>query len=333
MLASYPSEATEATLNCDVDLVATNDFAPLAALTTATFDGKKHIVENMKITHTAKAGELSVGMFASITDAATVKNLTIKNVSLDLTEVTGDAPINHSAVGALAGTVSGAATITEVALDGGSLEVSGSDAAAVGGLIGELSATTGTVAITGHTNAGTEDPLKYTTVSLTKIKGHNYLGGIIGKISGAATVSITQYASQITGFEILNKADVAKVTAPVYGTVGTYIGTVNAASTITIGAAAEDGWKAMTDCITTKRAALGFKNNYGGTDNAYSFIGKSVAVGYSPNFTKITIAGTDYSSKDADNVADKAAVIASAKLNVFVKDDKYTAADTVIPAE
>jgi len=284
MLASYTPNL-DGKLYANINLNS-KAFAPLATLTADNgFDGNGKTIKNLVITHKAESGKTVAGLFTNINK--NVKNLTLENVTTSLTytaKTSSTAAINHTALGALAGTAGAALTITNVQVKGiSSLE---SDGAYVGGLIGSASAA---VTFTGFADAvdATVKVQDYSQVALSSITGSNYLGGLIG--SSSAAVTITDYAVVLpeNGFAVNSTAPatVGK-TDKTFGTIGMYIGSITSNVAVSIGSSAtEKGLLATTDRIAGNRKALGFMNNYtitgtGDEVQQFFFFGGTPMIGY-----------------------------------------------------
>lgn len=289
------------TLKANIDL---NDKAWKPITYTGTvFDGNKKTIRNLKIS--AKPGTKDVnatnfGFFASITpaaDDATVKNLTFNNVTIACENNGTGLP---SQIGVLAGSVSTATNayiIENVNVTGDNNTItstSGKKVEQIGGLVG---LTAGTKALT---IKGT-DKKHYGVVNMKSIAGAYYMGGLIGYVTNTATVTISHYTPSVGAFSnsissIFDPDD----TDVKLGTIGTVIGSINAATTITIGAAAADEKITPADVIKNNRTSLGYKNHFivSGT-TLYRFVGpkNTVAagmVGFSADFTDLVINGNHY---------------------------------------
>lgn len=142
-----------------------------------TFDGDGHVVSNINITRASTAIDnirKSIGFFGCV--VGTVKNLGLKDVSIDLTD--SDLP-KISYIGALVGTGAqqkeGITTITDCYVDGFTVNLNdqGSDQyAGVGGIIGDVyeAATINGVSVrdVSYTHTGT--------------KSGAYFGGLVGAV-------------------------------------------------------------------------------------------------------------------------------------------------------
>lgn len=119
-----------------------------------TFDGNKHTISNMSY-----SGSGDFGLFRKVGKDAVVKNITFENVNINCPSSTN--------VGTLAGSVTGAATISNITVKNGTV-VGGSN---VGGIVG-LSSYPNTM------NSST---------NYTNVTGKDYVGGLVGKSNGGGT--------------------------------------------------------------------------------------------------------------------------------------------------
>jgi hypothetical protein len=136
-----------------------------------SFDGLGHSIDSLTINRPATD---YVGLFGYANAA------TLRNVGLTAPNVTG-----RNGVGALAGYVDNATSVSASHAEGGSVTGTGFN---VGGLIGKLNATTDTIS----------GSYASSTVTSTSV-GNNYLGGLVGYSRGAIANSYATGAVNGTG--------------------------------------------------------------------------------------------------------------------------------------
>ncbi len=176
----------------------------------AALDGNEKTISNLSL-----AKNVSNGLFATVSGGS-VTDLTISGVSM----VTNTAAT--SKVGAFAGQNTGAFTATNVAIK--DIAIAGSSSKAltsVGGFIGDAAAN---LTLTKVTVAGSID-------------GYNALGGFVGSVSTASTLTFdAACASTVTFNQTYSSGKAMDIT---YAKIGGFVGTFSVASgTLTINGAA-----------------------------------------------------------------------------------------------
>ncbi len=322
-LASVEGDKDSYTLMTNIDL----NNKPYAgfAMEKGTFDGNNKTIENLALTG---EGEVSAGLFkaVTITDNLIIKDLTIKDITTTGVVAAGsDYPY---AIGGVIGVLT-LADGKNVTLDNVEINSTNNDFGVsyvqtgyVGGLIGQVigsAAETGQVIIKGKVDKS--------TVVLKSIKGHAYLGGLVGGVAKkSAAISISDYKVTLTdGFSVNIASDIdTDYSYPEYGTVGMYIG--QARGTVVYDAANE------TNSINGKREALGFKYNHVTTGSPlilYRYYGSNKELGYSPLVTQVTEGTTTASAVSPvyKTLSEYYVLLPKDKLNpnIFIKSNDYPA--------
>ena len=180
-------------LACDIDL---DGLAWVPFVFSGSLDGQGHTIKNMKLTANTTSTLLSLGLFTSLTDGATVKNLTLSNFVLNCNAASASNDLVFNSCGALAGVSKGtvtSVTVTDVTLANNStITADGYYRTALGGLLGTMSggsindcSTTGSISVTQPTG------------SSFGIGGGTYSGGLIGDVVGDSTISRARAAVAI----------------------------------------------------------------------------------------------------------------------------------------
>lgn len=141
----------------DLTSFSLNPIATSGSPFTGTFDGNGLEISNWSYNSSATS---YVGLFAAITTGATLKNITLTNVTVS----------GNTYVGALVGAVSGTAQITNCSSSGSVMGQGNS----IGGLIGVMNNAT-------VTNSSS-------SASVTGISTSGYLGGLIGNTGNGAHI-------------------------------------------------------------------------------------------------------------------------------------------------
>ena len=155
------------------------------------------------------------GLFATMTNSASIAGLKITNVDFTKNDMTAN---KVRKFGALVGNVTAAATIDEVTVTG--LTFSSKGASALGGLIGLTSA-----------NVTINDASVST--SETGLKGRSFVGGLIGEVTGTPTIAISDSKTPTLAFELALR-DGTSLQSTQVGTFGSFIGGADGAATINI---------------------------------------------------------------------------------------------------
>ena len=236
MLASWDFSAATTLLN-DIDLNK-ETWTPVEVKTAITIDGTEKTIKNVKVDASAD----NAGLFATLADGTTVKNLTIDGITVTSTK---------SNVGALVGKTLGNATFNKVTVKAATL-TGGEASDNIGGIVG----------LVGNTAA--TDLINFTDINVAAtITGHYNLGGLMGQVN-ATEPHITKSKVDNTTFKVVGIKDpvIGSKSDAKAGSVGMYVGTANKS-------VYADAKNAGTDAIEGKRADLGFKANFeviSGTD-------------------------------------------------------------------
>lgn len=215
-----------------------------------------------------------VGLFATASATAKISNLTIKEVTSDITDATiNKVAYTVKAIGTLVGKAgANAITVENVAINTATVGALVSDN--VGGLIG---------------SAEDDVTIKKLTVTGLTLNGKFNVGGVIGNLGGTSkavkfTDSADKEATSIAVAAInvpatfAGEPDIKTLAADQtnYGTVGMVAGVASSATTVTTPAKFT-----INDLITGNRETLGFKMCYheAGPDVQYYFGTKPAATG------------------------------------------------------
>lgn len=295
-------------------------------VTNGTFDGNQMTIENLAL---AAEGEKSAGLFnaITITEDLTIKNLTINGITTTgVVPTTGATPEYPTAIGGVIGALTLADTKTltlsnvEISSTANDFGVSYTQTGYVGGLIGKVTGSTGE---SGQVIIKGKDAKS--TVALKSIKGHAYLGGLVGGVAEkGAPITISKYNVTLTnGFSVNIASGIdTDYSYPEFGTVGMYIGQAR-------GNVEYDASNA-TNNINGKRVALGFKYNHSTTGTPgilYRYYGSNVNVGYSPAVTQVTEGSTNASSVTTAYKTwtdyNTSTVMDKLNPNIFIKSNDY----------
>ena len=236
MLASWDFSAATTLLN-DIDLNK-ETWTPVEVKTAITIDGTEKTIKNVKVDASAD----NAGLFATLADGTTVKNLTIDGITVTSTK---------SNVGALVGKTLGNATFNKVTVKAATL-TGGEASDNIGGIVGLVD------------NTAATDKINFTDINVAAtITGHYNLGGLMGQVN-ATEPHITKSKVDNTTFKVVGIKDpvIGSKSDAKAGSVGMYVGTANKS-------VYADAKNAGTDAIEGKRADLGFKANFeviSGTD-------------------------------------------------------------------
>ena len=236
MLASWDFSAATILLN-DIDL-NNQAWTPVEVKTAITIDGNKKTIKNVKVDASAD----NAGLFATLADGTTVKNLTIDGITVTSTK---------SNVGALVGKTLGNATFNKVTVKAATL-TGGEASDNIGGIVGLVG------------NTASTDKINFTDINVAAtITGRYNLGGLMGQVD-ATEPHITKSKVDNTTFKVVGIKDpvIGSKSDAKAGSVGMYVGTANKS-------VYADAKNAGTDAIEGKRADLGFKANFeviSGTD-------------------------------------------------------------------
>lgn len=255
---------SDVTLNCDIDLGASNKWTPVPLK--GSFDGNDNTISNLNID---TAGD-NVGLFSTVATGKTIENLAIENAKVKTVVLpkssTNPTKQEGENVGVLAGKAEGDLTITAVAITGASVESTGDAAESIGGLVGKVEG-----------NLTAED----VTVEVSKVTGQHYLGGLVGSVTG--TAEFNECLPEVAAFKVnkpmveinLEGDDQPDTKA---GAIGMYLGYIEGNSLV-ITTGEED----VKNVVEGNRVALGFKGDwtsdsnknyvYYGSTNAY--VGKT----------------------------------------------------------
>lgn len=167
--AAQGNPSLNCTLTHDIDLSGT-EWEPVGDrnnVYTGTFDGNGHTISNLAITKKNLSFEDDCGMFGRVGTNATIKDLTLKNVSLN---VSADRENAGLGIGALAGVNQGTISNCKVS---GNIFVTNNEIGYVGGVVGQM-----------------ESGVIQYCHSSASIQGGNsdYVGGVLGGEYATATV-------------------------------------------------------------------------------------------------------------------------------------------------
>ena len=169
--AAQGNPSLNCTLTHDIDLSGTEwepvAFGDIDTYYTGTFDGNGHTISNLAITKENLYFGDDCGMFGRVGTNATIKNLTLKNVSLN---VSADRENAGLGIGALAGVNQGTISNCKVS---GNIFVTNNEMEFVGGVVGRM-----------------ESGVIQYCHSSASIQGGNsdYVGGVLGGEYATATV-------------------------------------------------------------------------------------------------------------------------------------------------
>lgn len=310
-------------LMTNIDL---NDKAWAGVSIDKSFDGNNKTIEKVNVTGT---GAVSGGLFTNVTfgDNVEIKNLTVKNIyTTGLVASTGATPAYPTIIGALVATANvNAATSSKAKITNVKIDAADKELGTAYVATEYVGGLIGKVTGTGYLNIAGASASNKGTVALNKIKGHAYLGGLIGGMDGAAYIDIKNYTVTLSdGFTVNKPATIdSDYTYPEYGTVGMYIGQAN--GTIQYDAAN------ASDKIINEREVLGFKYNHFTTTTTpqilHRFYGGNANIGYSPNITALTVGSTSATAVTTQYLTKTAynALAAAAKLNpnIYIKSSEY----------
>ena len=188
-----PTQNLNCTLAADIDLTG-KEWTPIPGYT-GTFDGDGKTITGLTIN---KSTESNVGLFASIFESGTVKNLTLDDVNITV----------GSNVGAIAGENMGFIENCSVS---GNVKGNGSDVSYVGGITGKnqgfITACHSSATVEGINVGGIAGQSNlfitacYSTGNVTaenKITGHSYAGGVVGQNDDRAILTAC-YATSVKG--------------------------------------------------------------------------------------------------------------------------------------
>ena len=296
------------------------------------FDGQGLTISNLTLK--AQTGGTTLGLFASLANGANVQNLTIENVTATADGLTGG-------MGFLAGAASGATiTVEGVEIVGENNQIGGLNAENVGGLIGLISGTSTNATITGKSTPAMKEAFSSSAnsfIAIKKVSGKANLGGVVGKITSKSVVIKGYCLPKLAKFELAGTPSKVQ-----YGTVGTYVGSVNAstadvtvvdetdkASHLTNATQATtvkpttDYWNPQTAdfaCMSdVAKTELMFTNNFIADGSAVKgYVGvKPNYVGYSPAYKQIKLGTVIY--QDKTSKATQGATDAERTVNIFSK--------------
>lgn len=259
-----------------------------------------HTIKNMNLGNIT--GKTSYGLFESMSPSANVeiKNFIVNGVT---TALAASSTLSIDGVGVVVGTVTNSTAAQTVTFDNIKIEgtnnigtdatitdyVSGICGTSVGGIVGKAKLTTATA------NALV---IKNCAVTLNEIKGHAYVGGLVGKIedtAGTRTAEVdlgTANTVAVTTFTQKAQPTDTDLTYFQFGTFGIFVGTAQAKSLKVPYVAATDATKAKLKSATNK-AGLGFKyNHYTNNHVLYRVAGGCPEVGFSADMTATTPATT-----------------------------------------
>lgn len=175
--------STNCTLMTDIDLSGVNwepvAFGDIDTYYTGTFDGNGHTISNLTITKENLYFGDDCGMFGRVGTNVTIKNLTLKNVSLN---VSADRENAGLGIGALAGVNQGTISNCKVS---GNIFVTNNEIGYVGGVVGLM-----------------ESGVIQYCHSSASIQGGNsdYVGGVLGGEYATATViKGCSFSGSVTG--------------------------------------------------------------------------------------------------------------------------------------
>lgn len=169
--AAQGNPSLNCTLTHDIDLSGSEwepvAFGDIDTYYTGTFDGNGHTISNLAITKENLYFGDDCGMFGRVGTNATIKNLTLKNVSLN---VSADRENAGLGIGALAGVNQGTISNCKVS---GNIFVTNNEIGYVGGVVGQM-----------------ESGVIQYCHSSASIQGGNsdYVGGVLGGEYATATV-------------------------------------------------------------------------------------------------------------------------------------------------
>lgn len=268
LTALIKAATTEATITLLYDLPYTATEAAWTGIKQGSitkFDGNNKTISGLKLAEQDKSG-----LFGEVaSNALEVKNLFLDNISYSASEVTGGfvgEKEGHEGVAALIGYASKEVTLNYV-------EVNNSNIAN-----GNNTASSGTAALIGLAGGNVNFTFNYCEVKNTTLSGHYYLGGMIGILRTALTVSFKECAATPTFSVAGDQSTVAasnNFEATKSGTVGMYIGgATTTVNTLTIDANSEFG-------TLSGKAALGYNKNNKVVDNkTYYFTGGKDCIGF-----------------------------------------------------
>lgn len=179
----YNADGVYVALGADIDLAGVDWSVNIGDDGNATFDGifdgKNHTISNLTSIDTAKKsdGYICTGLFGAIYGSAVVKNLTIKNVSIDSGTVAGNQDINNNVSAVVGWVYKGTGTIENITVTG-NISIEGMGADGVGTIVGY--AYGGNLTIKNCIVDGNDG---------SSIKGRSYTGGIVGYAGGTLTVT------------------------------------------------------------------------------------------------------------------------------------------------
>ena len=259
-----------------------------------------HTIKNMNLGNIT--GVTSYGLFESMTPTANVdiQNFIVNGVT---TTLAASSTLQIDGVGVVVGTVTNSSAAQTVTFNNIKIQGTnniGTDATitsyatgicgtSVGGIVGKAILTTAT------TNALV---IKKCAVTLNEIKGHAYVGGLVGKIEDTASSRTAEVdlgtlnTVAVTTFTQKAQPTDTDLTYFQFGTFGIFVGTAQAKSLKVPYVAATDATKAKLKSATNK-AGLGFKyNHYTNNHVLYRVAGGCPEVGFSADMTATTPATT-----------------------------------------
>ncbi|WP_337557462.1 fimbrillin family protein [Phocaeicola plebeius] len=216
--AAQGNPSLNCTLTHDIDLSGSEwepvAFGDIDTYYTGTFDGNGHTISNLAITKENLYFGDDCGMFGRVGTNATIKNLTLKNVSLN---VSADRENAGLGIGALAGVNQGTISNCKVS---GNIFVTNNEIGYVGGVVGQMESGViqychSSASIQGGNSDYVGGVLGGEFLTKTVIKGCSFSGSVTGGNTVGGIAGYCRFFADMTGCY-----SVGELSSAVYNTGG-----------------------------------------------------------------------------------------------------------------